>query len=110
MAAKFEIYKDKASKHRWRLKASNGEIILASQGYASKAGAMIGITSVQKNCLEVKNFRVSQTRNKKHCFTLIAGNGQTVGTSQTYANEASCKAGLQSVKRSAPKAKIVAAE
>lgn len=107
MAAKFELYKDKAGKHRWRLKAANGEIILASQGYASKAGAKIGIESVRKNCTDVKNFRISQTRNKKHSFSLIAGNGQIVGVSQTYAKEASCKAGVQSVKRSAPKAKMV---
>lgn len=106
MAGKFELYKDKAGKHRWRLKAGNGEIILASQGYASKAGAKIGIESVRKNCTSVKNFRVSQTRNKKHCFSLVAQNGQIVGTSQTYAKEASCKAGVQSVKRSAPKAKV----
>jgi len=106
MAGKFEIYKDKAGKHRWRLKAGNGEIILASQGYASKAGAQIGIESVRKNCTDVKNFRVSQTRNKKHNFSLVARNGQIVGTSQTYVKEASCKAGVQSVKRSAPKAKV----
>jgi len=109
MAAKFELYKDRAGKHRWRLKAANGEIILASQGYASKAGAQIGIASVQKNSSSVKNFRVAQTRNKKHCFTLVAGNGQVVGTSQTYAKEAACKAGVTSVKRSAKKAKVVAA-
>jgi len=109
MAAKFELYKDKAGKHRWRLKAANGEIVLASQGYASKAGAQVGIASVQKNSTAVKNFRVTQTRNKKHAFTLVAGNGQVVGKSQTYAKEASCKAGVQSVKRSAAKAKVVAA-
>lgn len=106
MAAKFELYKDKAGKHRWRLKAANGEIILASQGYASKAGAKIGIESVRKNSADTKNFRLSQTRNKKHSFCLVAGNGQIVGTSQTYAKEASCKAGVKSVKRSAPKAKM----
>lgn len=107
MAAKFELYKDKAGKHRWRMKSGNGEIILASQGYKSKAGAQIGIASVKLNARDAKNFRVAQTRNKKHCFTLVARNGQVVGTSQTYAKEASCKAGVQSVKRSAAKAKIV---
>jgi uncharacterized protein len=33
MAAKFEITKDKAGKFRFHLKAPNGEIIAASQGY-----------------------------------------------------------------------------
>lgn len=46
---KFEIYLDKAEEFRFRLKASNGEIILASEGYASKAGCKNGIESVRKN-------------------------------------------------------------
>ena len=46
---KFEIYLDKAGEFRFRLKASNGEIILASEGYKSKAGCKNGIESVKKN-------------------------------------------------------------
>ncbi len=39
MAAKFEISKDHAGKYRFHLKAPNGEIIAASQGYETKANA-----------------------------------------------------------------------
>ncbi len=46
---KFEIYLDKAGEFRFRLKASNGEPILASEGYKSKAGCKNGIESVRKN-------------------------------------------------------------
>ena len=46
---KFEIYKDKAEEFRFRLKASNGEIILASEGYAAKDKCKNGIESVRKN-------------------------------------------------------------
>ena len=106
MAGKFELYKDRAGKHRFRLKASNGEIILASQGYASRAGAQKGIDSVRRNSSSVKNFQVSVNRAKKHCFNLMASNGRVVGSSQSYGNEASCKAGIASVKRTAPKAKV----
>ncbi|WP_280409875.1 YegP family protein [Nocardia brasiliensis] len=49
MAAKFELFTDKAAKTRWRLKAANGEVIAASQAYESKAAARNGIESVQKN-------------------------------------------------------------
>ena len=45
----FEIYKDKKDEFRFRLKAKNGEIILASEGYTSKAGCLNGIESVRKN-------------------------------------------------------------
>jgi uncharacterized protein YegP (UPF0339 family) len=49
MAGKFEIYKDKSSKFRFRLKAGNGEIIAVGEAYDSKAGAKNGVESVQKN-------------------------------------------------------------
>ena len=49
MPGKFEVYKDKAGEFRFRLKAGNGQIILASEGYKQKAGAMNGIKSVKKN-------------------------------------------------------------
>ena len=45
----FQIYKDKAGKHRFRLKAKNGENIISSQAYASRATCMKGIKSVMPN-------------------------------------------------------------
>ena len=49
---KFEIYEDKGGKFRFRLKARNGEIVLASQGYKSKDTCLNGIESVKKNAPE----------------------------------------------------------
>lgn len=46
---KFEVYVDKAGEFRFRLKARNGEIIAASEGYKAKASCMNGIESVRKN-------------------------------------------------------------
>ena len=46
---KFELYEDKAGEFRFRLKARNGEIIAASEGYKTKASCENGIESVQKN-------------------------------------------------------------
>ncbi|MBQ3671541.1 MAG: YegP family protein [Treponema sp.] len=46
---KFELYQDKAGDFRFRLKAANGEIIAASQGYSSKSGCQNGIDSVKRN-------------------------------------------------------------
>ena len=53
-AGKFEISKDKAGKFRWHLKAANGEIIAASQGYDTKASAEKGIESVKANASAAK--------------------------------------------------------
>ena len=51
---KFEVYTDKAGEFRFRLKASNGEVILASEGYKAKASCMNGIESVGKNAPEAE--------------------------------------------------------
>lgn len=49
---KFEIYLDKKGEFRFRLKARNGEKILASEGYTAKNGCKIGIDSVRKNVVD----------------------------------------------------------
>ena len=49
---KFEIYLDKKSEFRFRLKASNGEPILASEGYTAKNSCKKGIDSVCKNVID----------------------------------------------------------
>ncbi|QPV61644.1 DUF1508 domain-containing protein [Halosimplex litoreum] len=46
----FEVYRDSADEWRWRLVASNGNIIADSgEGYSSKQGAKRGIDSVKRN-------------------------------------------------------------
>ena len=47
MAAKFEISKDHVRKYRFHLKAPNGEIIAAGQGYETKANAEKGIEAIK---------------------------------------------------------------
>ncbi|MDR1318745.1 MAG: DUF1508 domain-containing protein [Treponema sp.] len=49
MAAKFEIFVDRRKQYRFHLKASNGEIIAASEGYETRAACLKGIKSIQKN-------------------------------------------------------------
>ena len=46
---KFEIYKDKAGEFRYRLKATNGEIIAVGQGYATHLACKKGVASVKAN-------------------------------------------------------------
>ena len=49
---KFEIYVDKAGEFRFRLKATNGQIIAVSEGYTSMANCKKGIDSVKKNAVD----------------------------------------------------------
>ena len=46
---KFEVYKDKRGEFRFRLKASNGQIIATGEGYKAKASCLNGIDSIKRN-------------------------------------------------------------
>lgn len=104
MAGKFEIFKDRGGKFRFRLKASNGEIILASQGYASRSGVYTGIKSVKTHCKRKSCFQVKKTA-AGHRFNLVSSNGRVVGTSETYKTPRSCENGIASVRSCAGGAK-----
>lgn len=107
MAGKFECYKDKAGEFRFRLKAGNGETILASEGYSSKSGCENGIASVKKNSANPDRFEKTETAGGKFRFNLKASNGQVVGTSQSYASASARDNGVKSVAKSALDAKVV---
>ena len=49
---KFEIYEDKGGEFRFRLKATNGQVIATSEGYKAKASCLNGIESVKKNAVD----------------------------------------------------------
>ncbi|MBQ9264627.1 MAG: YegP family protein [Clostridia bacterium] len=51
---KFEVYTDKAGEIRFRLKAKNGQIIAASEGYTVLKSCLNGIESVRKNAVDAK--------------------------------------------------------
>jgi uncharacterized protein YegP (UPF0339 family) len=51
---KFEMYQDKAGEFRFRLKATNGQVIATSEGYKAKESCLNGIASVQKNAPEAE--------------------------------------------------------
>ncbi len=106
MAGKFELYKDNGGEFRFRLKAGNGENILASEGYKAKASCENGIASVKKNSGDDGRYEIKEQSNGKPYFVLKAGNGEVIGKSQAYESEASCKNGIESVKKNAPDASV----
>tara|TARA_Y100000590_G_scaffold440538_1_gene566051 strand:- start:178 stop:492 length:315 start_codon:yes stop_codon:yes gene_type:complete len=102
----FEIYKDKAGKHRFRLRARNGEIICASQAYASRSSCRKGIKSVATNAKSKNAFQTKQNKAGKWTFNIVSGNNKVVATSQSYADKASMNKGIKSVMTNAPKLNI----
>ena len=106
MAGKFEVYKDKAGETRFRLKAGNGQIILASEGYKRRASAENGIASVKKNAPEDSRYERKETKSGGHMFNLKATNGQVIGTSESYTSTSGRDNGIESVKKNAPDARV----
>ena len=109
MTAKFEIFKSNANQNYYfRLKAANGEIILGSEGYTTKANCKNGISSVKTNSPTDSNYDRLPANNGQYYFNLkSAHNGQVIGTSEMYVSTEGRDNGIESVKRNAPTADVV---
>jgi len=103
---KFEVYQDARSEYRFRLKAINGQKILASEGYSAKASCMNGIESVRTNSQDDSKIDRKVSSNGKHYFNLKASNGQVIGTSEMYESSSGMENGIESVKTNAPSAPV----
>jgi uncharacterized protein len=105
--AKFEVYQSgKNNEFRFRLKAGNGQTILSSEGYTSKAACLNGIESVKKNSSDPKRVTKTTTPTGMFRFALTAANSQIIGTSQNYKSESGRNNGIESIKKNATKAEI----
>jgi uncharacterized protein YegP (UPF0339 family) len=106
MPGKFELKKGKSGKFSFNLKAANGQVILTSQAYKTKAAAKNGIKSVCTNCGKKSSFEQKTSKKGEPYFVLLATNKQVIGKSQMYASKASMMNGIKSVKNNATKAKV----
>lgn len=110
---------------KFDLKAGNGETIATSEVYSSVDACKAGIESVRKNApiaavedqtvegfATEKNpkFEIYMDKAGEFRFRLTAKNGQTIAVSEGYKALASCKNGVESVKKNAPDAEIVEEE
>jgi hypothetical protein len=103
---KFVITKRSNGEFQFNLKAGNGQTILGSEGYSSKAGCDNGIDSVRKNSQDESKYDRKTSSNGKYYFNLKATNGQIIGTSEMYESESSRDNGIASVKENAPDATV----
>ena len=102
----FKITQNKMGEYLFSLYAGNGQEILYSKPYMTKAGCENAIESTRRNSLREDAFQKKTTSNGKYYFWLKAPNGQIIGTSNYYESEASRDNGILSVMKNAPKAKI----
>ena len=101
------VIKTTATGIKFDLKAGNGQVILTSEVYTTKAACQNGIDSVKKNAPDDAKYERKGSTNGKPMFNLKAGNGQIIGTSELYESVAARENGIESVKKNAPDADVV---
>ena len=102
----FVISNRKNDEFQFVLKAGNGEIILASEGYSSRANCANGIESVRRNSQDDARFEKKESKNGSFSFNLKASNGQVIGSSESYKSASGRDNGIESVKKNAPNAEV----
>lgn len=102
MAGCYELTKNDKGQYAFVLKAANGEVILRSEQYESKASAANGIASAQRNSTADERYERKDASDGRFFFNLRAANQQVIGTSQMYKSAASRDGGIESAKANGP--------
>ncbi len=118
---KFEIKKAKDDRYVFNLYAANQVIVATSQVYSSSTSAVNGIKSVIENAekapiedqtlksyetLPYPKWEIYLDKGNQYRFRLNASNGSCICHSQGYTTKASCKNGIESIKKTAKDAVI----
>lgn len=104
---KYVMHKNDKGNWRFNLKAGNGETILSSEEYNSKAACENGIQSVKTNSPIDARYDRKESASGHPYFNLKASNGQVIGTSEMYNSKASMENGIESVKKNGPDSPVV---
>ena len=103
---KFQVFRSKDKQFYFRLIARNGRIVLASEGYAARAGCQKGINSVKTNAGFDERFQREENKKGSYYFILEAKTKEPIGNSQMYTTRQGRDKGIEAVKRIAPSAPV----
>ena len=106
MPGAFEIKQTHNGQFMFNLKAANGEIILTSHTYPTKADAEAGIATVRTSAPIDTHYEHRTANPGEPYFVLKAATGHVLGRSELYTSEAALENGMASVQRNAPDAAI----
>jgi uncharacterized protein YegP (UPF0339 family) len=106
MASAYVLTKNTAAKYLFNLRDDNNEIILTSELYQAKNGALTGIKSVRENARDERRFVRKTSTNNKPYFVLTATNGEIIGTSELYSTTTARDNGINAVMDTAPDAPV----
>jgi len=84
---RFETFVGEDKQTYFRLRAGNGEIVLGSEGYTSKAGALNGVESVRANGASAASYQIIETADGEFAIRLVAKNGEIIARGESYATK-----------------------
>ncbi len=84
---RFESFVGADNQFYFHLRAGNGEILLVSEGYKTKASAEKGLASVLSNGGSASQYRYVATADGRYAVSLVAGNNEVIAQSQTYSTK-----------------------
>ena len=93
----FELFEGKNGDYYFNLAATNHEVVLSSEGYTSRTGALSGILSVLNNAGDEANYELREAVNGQFYFVLQAQNGETIGMSELYSTKGNATQGIDTV-------------
>lgn len=106
MPASFVLKRSADKQFHIVLTAENGEPILTSETFTTKAGAQGGIQSVRDSSTKDELFERKQTADGGYYFILKSDNGEPIGRSGMYPYLDAAERGVAAVKRVARRAPI----
>lgn len=92
--------------YRYKLKASNGEVIIVSEPYTSEKSVRTGIETLKKN-LDTSRCDVVEDKHGLFSFRVMTPQGRCLATSANYSTKASATNAIESYKRWAKSENIV---
>ena len=105
---KYEVYTDGTS-YYYNLKASNGELLIKSEAYASKDSVLLAIEAIKRN-IEVGTISVREDKHGLYQFVLTAKNHRILVMSANYSTEKRAQSASESFKRFAATSPVVEIE
>ena len=96
---RIEIFIGEDAQFYFRVIANNNEKLLRSEGFTRRAAAEDGIESAKAHGVDAKNYELFQAKNGEWMFNLVAKNGETIGTSETYTSKSGAERGLTTLQQ-----------
>ena len=103
---KYKTHILKDGQFKFNLQSGNGQILLTSIAYNTKADCKKAIGSIRKIVKFDKLFIRFESENGKPYFNLTADNGKILATSEIFENKTAMENCIDSVKKNAPRAKL----